>query len=222
MVGAIVSYSLEDGVKIFLPPNLGLFQSEYVRLKTIYYILFPIWPILFNELTERFFYYLICVMPPDYKTKIVSTSEELQNILELRVEVFVLEQSVSAIEEIDELDTLKAIKSGRVIHVMVSEGQLAVGTARLILEGSKPGSKKISELPHIERVAVKKTTRRKGIGEILMLRLHHLARAMGFRGITLSAQMQAAPFYTQLGYSARGSVYDDVGIPHQDMELFFD
>ena len=39
MVGAIVSYSLEDGVKIFLPPNLGLFQSEYVRLKTIYYIL---------------------------------------------------------------------------------------------------------------------------------------------------------------------------------------
>ena len=130
MVGAIVSYSLEDGVKIFLPPNLGLFQSEYVRLKTIYYILFPIWPILFNELTERFFYYLICVMPPDYKTKIVSTSEELQNILELRVEVFVLEQSVSAIEEIDELDTLKAIKSGRVIHVMVSEGQLAVGTAR--------------------------------------------------------------------------------------------
>ena len=222
MVGAIVSYSLEDGVKIFLPPNLGLFQSEYVRLKTIYYILFPIWPILFNELTERFFYYLICVMPPDYNTKIVSTSEELQNSIELRVEVFVLEQSVSAIEEIDELDTLKAIKSGRVIHVMVSEGQLAVGTARLILEGSKPGSKKISELPHIERVAVKKTTRRKGIGEILMLRLHHLARAMGFRGITLSAQMQAAPFYTQLGYSARGAVYDDVGIPHQDMELFFD
>ena len=69
-------------------------------------------------------------MPQDYKTKIVSTSEELQNILELRVEVFVLEQSVSAIEEIDALDTMKAIKSGRVIHVVASEGQLAVGTAR--------------------------------------------------------------------------------------------
>ncbi len=126
-------------------------------------------------------------MPQDYKTKIVSTSEELQNILELRVEVFVLEQSVSAIEEIDALDTMKAIKSGRVIHVVASEGQLAVGTARLVLEGSQPGSEKISELPHIGRVAVKKTTRRKGIGEVLMVRLHQLARTMGFRGVTLSA-----------------------------------
>jgi predicted GNAT family N-acyltransferase len=161
-------------------------------------------------------------MSQDYKIKTVSTSEELQNILELRVEVFVLEQSVSAIEEIDVLDTMKAIKSGRVIHVVVSEGQLAVGTARLVLEGSQPGSEKISELPHIGRVAVKKTTRRKGIGEVLMVRLHQLARTMGFRGVTLSAQMQAAPFYTQLGYSARGSVYDDVGIPHQDMDLIFD
>jgi predicted GNAT family N-acyltransferase len=161
-------------------------------------------------------------MPPDYNTKIVSTFEELQNIIELRMEVFVLEQSISAIEEIDALDTMKAIKSGRAIHAMVSEGQLVVGTARLILEGSKPGSEKISELPHIGRVAVKKATRRKGIGEILMVRLHQLAKTMGFRGVTLSAQMQAAPFYTQLGYRARGSVYDDVGITHQDMDLIFD
>jgi len=178
--------------------------------------------IFHGELTERFFYYLIYAMALDYNTKIVSTSVELEDVLELRVEVFVLEQSVPAIEEIDELDTMKAIKSGRAIHVMVSKGQLAVGTARLILEGSIPGSEKISELPHIGRVAVKKITRRKGIGEILMVRLHQLAKTMGFRGVTLSAQMQAASFYTQLGYSARGPVYDDVGIPHQDMDLIFD
>ena len=202
--------------------GLSLFQFKYVILKTIYEVLSPISLILFSELTERYFYYLICTMASDYKTKIVSTSVELENIIELRVEVFVLEQSVPAIEEIDALDTLQAIKSGRVIHVMVSESQLAVGTARLVLEGSKPGSEKIPDLPHIGRVAVKKTTRRKGIGETLMVELQQLARTMGFRGVTLSAQSQAAPFYTQLGYSARGSVYDDVGIPHQDMDLFFD
>jgi len=185
-------------------------------------MLSPICLIFHSELTERFFYYLIYAMALDYKTKIVSTSVELEDVLELRVEVFVLEQSVPAIEEIDELDTMKAIKSGRAIHVLVSKGQLAVGTARLILEGSIPGSEKISELPHIGRVAVKKITRRQGIGEILMVRLHQLAKTMGFRGVTLSAQMQAASFYTQLGYSARGSVYDDVGIPHQDMDLIFD
>ena len=185
-------------------------------------MLSPIGLIFHGELTERFFYYLIYAMALDYNTKIVSTSVELEDVLELRVEVFVLEQSVPAIEEIDELDTMKAIKSGRVIHVMISESQLAVGTARLVLEGSKPGSEKIPDLPHIGRVAVKQTTRRQGIGEVLMVELQQLARTMGFRGVTLSAQSQAAPFYTQLGYSARGSVYDDVGIPHQDMDLFFD
>jgi predicted GNAT family N-acyltransferase len=202
--------------------GLSLFQFKYVILKTIYEVLSPISLILFSELTGRYFCYLICTMASNYKTKIVSTSVELENIIKLRVEVFVLEQFVPAIEEIDALDTLQAIKSGRVIHVMVSESQLAVGTARLVLEGSKPGSGKIPDLPHIGRVAVKKTTRRKGIGEILMVELQQLARTMGFRGVTLSAQSQAAPFYTQLGYSARGPVYDDVGIPHQDMDLFFD
>ncbi len=63
--------------------------------------------------------------------------------------------------------------------------------------------------------------RRKGIGDILMMKLHQLASTKGFRGVTLSAQIQAAPFYTNLGYIKRGSVYDDVGIPHQDMDLIF-
>ena len=79
----------------------------------------------------------------------------------------------------------------------------------------------MSDFPHIGRVAVKKTMRRKGIGEILMVKLHQLANSRGFIGVTLSAQIQATPFYTQLGYIKRGSVYDDVGIPHQDMDLIF-
>jgi len=54
-----------------------------------------------------------------------------------------------------------------------------------------------------------------------MVKLHQLANSGGFTGVTLSAQIQATPFYTQLGYIKRGSVYDDVGIPHQDMDLIF-
>ena len=160
-------------------------------------------------------------MKSDCHIKVVSTSLELEKILDLRVEVFVVEQGVSKDEEIDELDRLEAIATGKVVHIIASEGESVIGTARLILEGSNSDSDKVSEFPHIGRVAVKKTMRRKGIGDILMMKLHQLASTKGFRGVTLSAQIQAAPFYTNLGYIKRGSVYDDVGIPHQDMDLIF-
>ncbi len=160
-------------------------------------------------------------MASEYNIEIVSTSLELQKVLELRVEVFVSEQAVPEDEEIDAFDTLEAIENGQVIHVMASDGELAIGTARLILEESKSDSDKVSDFPHIGRVAVKKNMRRKRIGEVLMVKLHELANSRGFGGVTLSAQIQATPFYTQLGYVKRGPVYDDVGIPHQDMDLIF-
>ncbi|MBS21187.1 MAG: hypothetical protein CL739_03740 [Chloroflexi bacterium] len=160
-------------------------------------------------------------MASKYNIEIVSTALQLQKILELRVEVFVLEQAVPEDQEIDNLDTLEAIKGGQVIHLIASEGESIIGTARLILDGSKSCSDDVSDFPHIGRVAVKKTMRRKGIGEILMVKLHQLANRRGFAGVTLSAQIQAAPFYIRLGYIKRGSVYDDVGIPHQDMDLIF-
>ena len=151
-------------------------------------------------------------------TKVISSSSELEDVLNLRKEVFVSEQGVPLSEEIDSLDTLEAIDSGRVIHVMATIGPLLVGAARLILEGSKPNSDNILEFPHIGRVAVIKSMRRKGIGEIIMTKLHFIAKNNHFRGVTLSAQVQVEYFYTQLGYIKRGPVYDDVGIPHQDMD----
>ena len=155
----------------------------------------------------------------DFISKIISSSSELEDVLKLRMEVFVVEQGVTAEEEIDGLDTLQAIESGHVIHIMVVGNQGLVGTARLILEGSNPNSDLVLDFPHIGRVAVKKCMRRQGIGEILMGELHVIAKNMNFGGVTLSAQIQAAPFYTRLGYIKRGNIYDDVGIPHQDMML---
>ena len=157
----------------------------------------------------------------DFISKIIASSSELEDVLKLRMEVFVAEQGVTAEEEIDGLDTLQAIESGHVIHIMVVGNQGLVGTARLILEGSNPNSDLVLDFPHIGRVAVKKCMRRKGIGEILMGELHVIAKNMNFGGVTLSAQIQAAPFYTRLGYIKRGNIYDDVGIPHHDMDFIF-
>ena len=157
----------------------------------------------------------------DFISKIIASSSELEDVLKLRMEVFVAEQGVTAEEEIDGLDTLQAIESGHVIHIMVVGNQGLVGTARLILEGSNPNSDLVLDFPHIGRVAVKKCMRRKGIGEILMGELHVIAKNMNFGGVTLSAQIQAAPFYTRFGYIKRGNIYDDVGIPQQDMDFIF-
>lgn len=52
-----------------------------------------------------------------------------------------------------------------------------------------------------------------------MTKLHFIAKNKHFRGVTLSAQVRVEYFYTQLGYTKRGPVYDDVGIPHQNMDL---
>ena len=49
-------------------------------------------------------------MASEYNIQVVSTPLELQKVLELRVEVFVLEQAVPEDEEIDALDTVEAIE----------------------------------------------------------------------------------------------------------------
>ena len=59
----------------------------------------------------------------DFISKIISSSSELEDVLKLRMEVFVAEQGVTAEEEIDGLDTLQAIESGHVIHIMVVGNQ---------------------------------------------------------------------------------------------------
>ena len=53
-----------------------------------------------------------------FSVKIVEYSEELEKILELRQTVFIEEQKVPEEEEIDDLDSLDAISSNRVIHLI--------------------------------------------------------------------------------------------------------
>jgi predicted GNAT family N-acyltransferase len=43
------------------------------------------------------------------------------------------------------------------------------------------------------------------------------ARQRGHAEVVLSAQLQAAEFYREHGFTAEGKVYQDAGILHQDM-----
>jgi lysyl-tRNA synthetase class 2 len=134
----------------------------------------------------------------------VTTREDLEQCFAIRREVFVGEQKVPENLEIDGQDP-----AARQFAVRV-DGRIAA-TCRVRLIGSAA---------KIERMAVLKDFRGKGIGRVLMKYIMtELARAANISLFKLSAQSYAVPFYEKLGFRTRGSEYIEAGIPHYDMVL---
>src|SRR5438093_478147 len=85
----------------------------------------------------------------------------------------------------------------------------AVGTARLReTEGGRVKA---------ERVAVRRSVRRSGIGRALMRALEDEVRARGHRELVLNAQVAVIAFYERLGYRVEGPEFLEAGIPHRAM-----
>lgn len=118
--------------------------------------------------------------------------------MRIRHAVFVEEQGVPAEMELDEHDA-------RSLHALAFDGGAAVGTGRLLPDA------------HIGRMAVRKDFRGRGIGSALLLKLCEAARSRGHREVVLAAQVHALGFYRAHGFEPYGAVYNDAGIPHQDM-----
>jgi len=141
----------------------------------------------------------------------VTTLEELQQALSIRRRVFIEEQQVPEDLEIDEHDADPATVTS-CLHVLARLDGEPVATARLLL-GEGDGH------VHIGRVAVVADKRGLGLGRVVMLALHELARERSATSITLGAQLQAIGFYERLGYRAYGDVFLDAGIEHRWMDL---
>jgi predicted GNAT family N-acyltransferase len=141
----------------------------------------------------------------------VTTLEELQQALSIRRRVFIEEQQVPEDLEIDEHDADPATVTS-CLHVLARLDGEPVATARLLL-GEGDGH------VHIGRVAVVADKRGLGLGRVVMLALHDLAREQNATSITLGAQLQAIGFYERLGYRAYGDVFLDAGIEHRWMDL---
>lgn len=145
----------------------------------------------------------------------IQSLEEMREALSVRTRVFVEEQGVPVEEEVDEYDA-EPDANATAVHVLGRLNGVAVATARLLLDAHD------GEFPHIGRVAVLREHRGKRFGVAVMEALHAEARARGYRGVTLSAQLHALSFYERLGYVARGPVYLDAGIEHRAMDLRFE
>ena len=116
----------------------------------------------------------------------------------IRYAVFVEEQGVPLEMELDEHDPAS-------LHALAFDGGAAVGTGRLLPDA------------HIGRMAVRREFRGRGVGSAILLRLCDAARSRGEREVVLAAQLHALEFYRAHGFEAYGAVYQDAGIPHQDM-----
>ncbi|MFN7114085.1 MAG: GNAT family N-acetyltransferase [Alphaproteobacteria bacterium] len=134
----------------------------------------------------------------------VAAPEDMKTCLDIRHKVFVEEQQVPANLEIDGLDPAAR-------HFAVQADGAIIATCRVRLMGSAA---------KIERVAVLKDHRSRGVGGVLMKYiLQELSKAGDIQLFKLSAQAEAVPFYEKLGFRTRGSEYMDAGIPHYDMVL---
>ncbi|KGM39088.1 hypothetical protein JY96_01190 [Aquabacterium sp. NJ1] len=125
----------------------------------------------------------------------------------VRTAVFVQEQ---AIDESDEWDDDDAAA----IHAVASNlAGLPLATGRLIHAGLEPGHAKIG------RMAVLRSARGVGLGDLVLLALMGQARQMGIKHLSLNAQVSAQAFYARHGFMPQGDEFDEVGIPHQRMVL---
>lgn len=150
--------------------------------------------------------------PSKIDVHVVSTDLELQQVFEIRLEVFVDEQKVPLDEEIDALDSDPT--TTHVIAIDTVSGR-PLATARLLPTPGHDGHF------HIGRVAVRSEARGLGLGAVVMDACERAALEVTSAErveIELSAQIQASGFYRRIGYTqVSENEYLDAGILHVDM-----
>ena len=135
----------------------------------------------------------------DLKIKQVDTSNEYQEVLNIRKKVFIEEQKISKKIEIDSYE-----KTSKYIIAFLNNRP--VGTARWRKSGLEI---------KLERFAVLKDYRNKGIGRRLNnFILNEIPKS---KIIYLNSQESAIGFYENLGFVVSGSPFKEAGILHIKM-----
>ncbi|CUH74735.1 GNAT family N-acetyltransferase [Tropicibacter naphthalenivorans] len=132
----------------------------------------------------------------------VSVATDPAECFALRRTVFIEEQGFTEADEWDDLDA-------SAVHLVKHVKDQPVATARLIPQG---------DAGRIGRICVLKTARGLGLGaELVRYGIEYFA-SKGAKRVVLGAQVRAQGFYAKLGFTPIGAVYDDGGVPHQEME----
>jgi ElaA protein len=135
------------------------------------------------------------------------TNEELYKILQLRNEVFIVEQNCPY-QDCDNKD----LKS---FHLTAWEGDSIVAYSRILPPGIS-----YSNAASIGRVVTSSSARGQRLGKELMSRsLENLYRLFGHVPVTIGAQLYLKKFYESFSFLQQGNIYIEDGIQHITMEL---
>ncbi|HLW31254.1 MAG TPA: GNAT family N-acetyltransferase [Aequorivita sp.] len=143
-------------------------------------------------------------MEIEVKTFEELTKEELYNLLQLRSEVFVMEQNC-VYQDIDGKDE-------RALHILGRDEGKLVAYARCFKSGD------YFEEASIGRVLVQENYRRMGYGhEITKASIKAIKTKYKADTIKISAQTYLVIFYESHGFKTVGDRYSEDGIPHVAM-----
>lgn len=142
----------------------------------------------------------------NYKIKKFSELEnsELYQILELRCEVFVVEQNC-AYNDVDNKDQ-------DAYHLLLEDNKKIIAGLRILKKGVS------YDQISIGRVVVSKEHRGLGIAKEMMLKaIELIENDLGEKEIKISAQAYLIDFYKSIGFVEVSQVYLEDDIPHIDM-----
>ena len=134
--------------------------------------------------------------------KLVTNDAELQEAFEVRRQVFVREQGISEDLVFDEHDR-------EALHMVVKDGERIIGSARVQFLADNQAK--------LERMAVLKRYRRKGIGREMLLFLETVWKDKQVRQVIIHAQLEVVPFYKFCGFDELGLPFREAGIKHIKM-----
>jgi ElaA protein len=143
-------------------------------------------------------------MPFVFKTFQELTLDELYNILQLRSEIFVVEQDC-VYNDLDGFDK-------EAVHLFHKKEEKIVAYARLLKAGTRFPDFSIG------RVVVKESERGNGLGiELMEAAKKYIINGLGATKIKISAQSYLQRFYENLGFEVITEMYLEDGIPHFGM-----
>ena len=134
--------------------------------------------------------------------ELVTSDRGLKGAFEVRRQVFVEEQGISQDLEFDGRDS-------EALHMVVADGDRVIGTARVLFLAANQAK--------LERMAVLKPFRCKGIGRRVISFLNEELRKRQVKQVVLHAQYSAVGFYKSCGFEELGLPFCEAGIKHIKM-----
>ncbi len=138
----------------------------------------------------------------EFNYKLVSSDRELKSAFEVRRQVFVEEQGISEDLELDEYDS-------EALHMVVKDKGRVIGTARVRFLAT--------EQAKLERMAVLRPFRRRGIGRGIISFLNEELKRRQVRQVVLHAQYPVVAFYKSCGFEESSLPFWEAGIKHIEM-----